>query len=774
MPVHREREHGLLGAPAPIRYSAAVAVTLVALLLKQRFAAYLEPTFILFYPAVMVAAVFGGLGPGLAATILSAFLSALWVLPSQHGAQPLDAADVVGLAAFTLMGGFMSLVAAVARRRARQLARFEREREFLAQLAAERERLDVTLRSIGDAVIATDQAARITIMNGVAEALTGWSTVDAVGRPLGEVFRIVAEGTREPAEDPVTRVLREGSVVGLANSSVLIARDGIERPIADSGAPIRDASGAIHGVVLVFRDQTAERHADRSRCEAEERLAQSEELYRTLFQLNPSGVILVDEDGAIRAFNDQASRQLGYDREQFGHLHIHDIDPAEPEPGLVRAHLARIAELGADEFEAAQRTRSGELRTVLVSARPVQVAGRRQFLAVWQDVTERRSLEQQLRQAQKLESVGRLAGGVAHDFNNILTVILSCTEALRRSSGLHDPDAIENVQEIAAAGERARDLTRQLLAFARKQVIAPVLLDLGEQVRSLQKMLVRLLGEDVELQVALEPGLWTVNADLSQVEQVLLNLAVNARDAMPTGGRLSIATRNRTVTDQDTLASEGLRPGDWVQLVVGDTGGGLTPEAQAHLFEPFFTTKDPGKGTGLGLATVYGIVTQAGGHIHVASEPGRGTTFELCFPRVLQAPAPAPSPRTPATTAGTESVLVVEDDPQVRSVIVRALTSEGYRVRAAANPREALELGPEHLTALKLLVTDVVMPGMDGHALATQLTSRHPRLKVLYLSGYSGDAISQRGVLDSGIEFLAKPFTRSNLLDKVRAVLDAG
>jgi PAS domain S-box-containing protein len=397
------------------------------------------------------------------------------------------------------------------------------------------------------------------------------------------------------------------------------------------------------------------------------------------------------------------------------------------------------------------------------------------------DITERKrveaalqeqvSLKEQVRQAQKLESVGRLAGGVAHDFNNLLTVVLGCVQALRDDASRGAPASAEIVDELRAAGERARDLTRQLLAFARRQVIMPVPLDLNAVVRGSEKLLRRVLGEDVELGVDLAPGLWTMRGDAGQLEQVLLNLAVNARDAMPRGGRLSIRTRN---VPGATGAAPGGR-GERVALVVEDSGAGMTPDVKAHLFEPFFTTKAPGEGTGLGLATVYGIVAQADGDVQVESEPGRGARFELRFPRASEPPAAiaAPAPPPEAARGGGERVLVVEDDAQVRDITVRALRSGGYATVVAENGREALALATEELARVDLVVTDVVMPGLDGRSLADALRRRRPELRVLYVSGYTEDAVVARGVLGTGLGFLPKPFTPAALLARVRAVLDA-
>ncbi len=385
----------------------------------------------------------------------------------------------------------------------------------------------------------------------------------------------------------------------------------------------------------------------------------------------------------------------------------------------------------------------------------------------------RASLEAQLRQAQKLESIGQLAGGIAHDFNNLLTVILSGAEALRLAGGEGSPPDPEIVEEIAGAGGRARDLTRQLLAFARRQVIAPVPLDLNAVVRGSEKLLRRVLGEDITLVANLQPALWSVRCDPGQIEQVILNLAVNARDAMPSGGTLILESSNFEVGEMYGELFPGMQPGPYVRLAVHDSGAGMSPEVKDHVFEPFFTTKPAGKGTGLGLATVYGIVTQSNGFIRVESEPTYGTTFEVLFPRIPDVAVPAEPPVLVTSRQGTETVLVVEDDPQVRAVTVRSLRAGGYVVVVANDGREALDVGAREGVPLHLLVTDVIMPGLDGRAVADELRRLHPKLRVLYVSGHAEEVIVKRGVLEPGIEFLAKPFTASSLLARVRAVLDA-
>jgi signal transduction histidine kinase/CheY-like chemotaxis protein len=376
-----------------------------------------------------------------------------------------------------------------------------------------------------------------------------------------------------------------------------------------------------------------------------------------------------------------------------------------------------------------------------------------------------------LAESQKLDGLGRLAGGIAHDFNNLLTVVLGCAEVLREDLRAGTVRA-EDVDEIRAAGERARDLTAQLLAFARRQVITPEPLDLNEVLRGTEKLLRRVLGEDVRLEPSLSAEVWPVRADRGQLEQVVLNLSVNARDAMPTGGRLAIETANVTVGAGGT--AQGIPPGDWVRLTVRDTGHGMTPEVRAHLFEPFFTTKPKGQGTGLGLATVYGIVKQSGGHVDVDSAEGAGTAVHVYLPRTAATAAPArPAPPPAATRGGSETVLVVEDDPHVREFTVRALRDGGYRVLVAPGGDAALETAAAEPSPIHLLLTDVVMPGVDGRALAERLARVRPALRVLYVSGYAESVIARHGVLAPGVDLLAKPFTPAALLGKVRAVLDA-
>ena len=394
------------------------------------------------------------------------------------------------------------------------------------------------------------------------------------------------------------------------------------------------------------------------------------------------------------------------------------------------------------------------------------------FVAVFDNITERKRLEAQLRQAQKMESVGRLAGGVAHDFNNLLTVMLS--NATLAKDGLPEGDpARDDLTEVEEAAKRAAVLTRQLLAFARRQVAEPRALDLNAVTLAMDKMLRRLIGEDVELVTLLAEGLGTVWADPGHIEQVLVNLAVNARDAMPDGGKLTIETSNVALDAEYATHHMGMTPGEYVLLAVSDTGHGMTPQVLEHVFEPFFTTKERAKGTGLGLSTCYGIVKQSGGWIWVYSEPGQGTTFKIYLPRI-QAQAEAFTPTVPAPLrGGSETILMVEDDDKVREVALRTLRERGYIVLEAANGWEALRAAEDKNAAIALLLTDIVMPHMGGRELVERLRTLRPEIKVLYTSGYAEQAIVHQGTLDRGVAFLPKPFDSTSLARKVREVLDA-
>jgi PAS domain S-box-containing protein len=392
------------------------------------------------------------------------------------------------------------------------------------------------------------------------------------------------------------------------------------------------------------------------------------------------------------------------------------------------------------------------------------------------DVTERQRLEEQLLQAQKMDAVGRLAGGVAHDFNNLLTAIIGSADLLRERLPDNHPERVE-ADEIRAAALRAADLTRQLLAFSRRQILAPQVLHLNRVVAGMNKMLRRLIGEDIEFRCVLTPELGAVRADPGQIEQVIMNLVVNARDAMPRGGTLTIETANVELDEAYGAEHVPVARGHHVLLSVSDTGVGMDGRTQARLFEPFFTTKAQGQGTGLGLSTVYGIVKQSGGYIWVFSELGRGSTFKVYLPRVAsetESPLAAQSqPRLPEVPGGRETLLIVEDQAEVRRLTEKVLKARGYTVLVAENGPEALRMAEQHAGPIDLLLTDVVMPQMSGREVGMLLGAVRPKLKVLYLSGYADESIVHRGVLEPGLAFLQKPFSPESLARKVREMLDA-
>ena len=511
---------------------------------------------------------------------------------------------------------------------------------------------------------------------------------------------------------------------------------------------------------------------DRKR--AEEQLQVSERNYRLLFETNPEAMLVYDHDTLrILAVNQVAMSRYGYSEQEFLSLTLRDIRPPEEQQRLDEELKNRPAG-GAVRSGVRHRTKDGRVLDVELVARPIEFAGRQARLVLARDVTAQRQLEEQLRQSQKMEAVGQLAGGIAHDFNNLLTAILGSTQLLLHGTPPDDRRR-EDMEEIRNAGLRAAELTRQLLAFSRRQVLTPKVLEVNAVVANMNRMVRRLIGDDIELVTALDPAAGAVNADPGQLEQVLLNLAVNARDAMPTGGRLTIESTHVTLTAEYAERRHRVPPGDYVCLAVTDTGTGMDEATQAHLFEPFFTTKDVGKGTGLGLATVYGIVKQSGGYIWVYSEVARGTTVKVYLPRVAgvaESAAAAPLAEPQELRGGSETVLLVEDADPVRALARKSLEACGYTVLDAADGPAALTLSTSHHGGIDVLVTDVVMPGMSGRELAERLAPARPHMKVLYTSGYTDDAMVRQGVLTAGVAFLQKPFVPETLARKVREVLD--
>jgi len=817
---------------------------------------------------------------------------------------------------------------------------------LLRQAQESEERFRMSVYSIGDGLIITDTDGNVTHMNPVAQQLTGWTEAEAEGRPCDEVFNIVNETSRKTVESPVRRVLQEGVVAGLANHTLLIARDGRERPVADSGAPIRHADGNVAGVVLVFRDQTEARDAAKL-------IEDNEAKLRHLVQNAPIGVFTTTTEGHFVDLNDAMATIMGYDnarqllkdnpnigqqfyvvperRQEFvnrlteeGQVQLFEAElinrnqrrvwislnaravlQDENRPFLIEGFAVDVTERKRREIEALRNTnRTSVLLKIL--GRPVSSVqelldyaleeillltkselgyiyhyneDRRQFTlnswskgvlqecaviapktvyaldktgiwgevvrqrkpiivndftalnplkkgtpeghvkirtflaapvfqddrivgtvgvankeggydgedvvqiqlltgSVWKEVARKKAEERQntlsgqLQQAQKMEAVGRLAGGIAHDFNNILQAMLGYSELLKENFS-KDKEAEDILGEVISEGRRAADLTNQLLAFARKQAINPRVININEAITNLLKMLKRLIGEDIELRWTPGENICLVKIDLSQLDQIMANLAVNARDAISGGGTLTVDTANAYLDEDYCSKNIGAACGNYVMLSVADDGCGMDAVTLEHIFEPFFTTKERGKGTGLGLATVYGIVKQNGGHISVSTEPRKGTCFRIYLPAYFDDTGTGIQNTRKVDTPpmGSETVMVVDDEePMLRSVQL-ILQSLGYKVLAALGSEKAAALSQSYDGDIHLLLTDVVMPKHSGRELQKMILAQRPGIKCIYMSGYTADIIADCGVLEEGVNFISKPFSRLDLAVKIREIL---
>ncbi len=525
------------------------------------------------------------------------------------------------------------------------------------------------------------------------------------------------------------------------------------------------------GVCILSLDQTAQRRTA-------EAMRRNDEVLRLLNDgLRDHAIYAIDPRGRVISWNSGAERLTGYSPdEMIGADFRRFYTPEDLAAGKPDALLVATLADGRVEDEGWRVRKDGTRfwANLVVSRLNDAEGGHAGYGMITRDLTEYRKLEQQYRQAQKMEAVGRLAGGIAHDFNSALSIVLSYCSLLIRELPATDPMRAD-LQEIEEAGKRAAGITKQLLAFSRRQNAEPQVLDLGDVMAGMERMLSRLAGEDIQVSVSVPSDVGRVVGDRNSIEQAIMNLAVNARDAMPDGGRLTIELAN--VDGDDARAREHLRASrvPHVRLAVSDTGIGMDRETQKHIFDPFFTTKEAGKGTGLGLFTVFGIVQQAGGSVAVHSEPGIGTTFDIYLPRTDRPVAASRPTATAAVTRprGSETILLVEDDDQVRAVARRILVQGGYRVLVARSGGDALLLSEEHPAAIDLLLTDVVMPQMGGGKLAARLAPLRPEMRVLFMSGYTDKAIVHLGVVEAGIDLLHKPFTPDSLLSRVRQVLDA-
>ena len=628
------------------------------------------------------------------------------------------------------------------------------------QIACAKRDWELTFDSVPDPVVVVNEECGIQRANRALAELVGLELSEIIGKHCYEVLH----RSDKPREDcPHQCLLKTGTE----------ARSDLEEPwlgkIFDlTTSPLRDSSGALKGSVNVLRDITA-------RQRAEEALRASEAQFRRFIENLPLGVYRSTPDGRVLMANPALLRMLGYDSWQ--ELAFRNVEGEGFEAGYPRSAFREQIEREGEArgLEAAWKRRDGSVIFVRESARAFRADDGRvlYYDGIVEDVTERRRLEEQLRQAQKMEAVGRLASGVAHDFNNLLTIIMGYSDLLLERVSL--PDGMRSpVKEIEKAADQAASLTRQLLAFTRKQVLQPHIVDLNSLLTNVDKMLRRMIGKNIELVTHLPSGLGRVNADPGQIEQVITNLAVHARDAMPQGGQLTLEAANVDLDSSYATCHESVLPDHYVMIAMSDTGMGMDAETQAHIFEPFFTTKGQGKGTGLGLATTYGIVKQSEGHIWVYSEPGKGTTFKVYLPRIDQAveviaPTNVPVDELPPSC---QTILLVEDEEVVRSSARKLLESRGYEVLEAKGANDALEIGGRYKKHIHLLLTDVVMPQMSGRELAEHLAPLHPETKVLYMSGYADHAVVQHGLLDPGTVFLQKPFTPDALTLKVREVLD--
>jgi len=742
----RRWRRGLVLRTMQLGFASIISCT--SLWLSVRFGEEVgSGVFPFLFPASVVSAWTGGMPGGILATIILALGAAHYHLPPA-GLAIASSTHVFALCAFILSGLLMA--------------------RLVGALQHSRDLMKCTLLSVGDGVIATDHRNKIQVINPLAEALTGWRKEEAFGKPLGQVLRALATTTDPNVEKLATLAMKERRVVALPEDAFLMPKSGNARPIDDSVAPIQSHMGDVVGAVIVFRDAAHRRRTEAALIEAEAR-------YREIFENAVVGMFQSTPDGHYLRVNQALATMHGYNSPQEmveGAIDIAHKEHADPTmrdafKDLVNEHEV----INALPLELSRR--DGTRLSTIVNARVVRDAeGRVLFYeGTQEDITERKRLQAQFEYAQKMEAVGRLAGGVAHDFNNILSVISGYSELAGQKAVTNRPIASE-IAQIKKAAARAARLTMQLLAFGRQLVIQPTVLDLNKAIDDLSPMLERLVGEDISISVNLSDELGLIVADHGQIEQILMNLAVNARDAMPVGGRIEIETANVILDKEYARQHPSAVSGPFIMLSFSDTGQGIDKSVLPKIFEPFFTTKEPGKGTGLGLATVYGIVKQSNGNIWVYSELGLGTNFKIYFPRVDLSETPTPPESQTASRRGTETILLVEDDRDIREVVSMMLEASGYKVIRAENTTAAVEVARTTPASIDLLLTDIIMPGMSGVELYDQVRVLRPGVKRLYMTGYAGSELGRRGLLESDAVVLQKPFDPNALFTSVRAVLD--
>jgi PAS domain S-box-containing protein len=637
-----------------------------------------------------------------------------------------------------------------------------------AQVETQRKRLDNIVATVPGVVWEAwgqpDQSSqRINFVSDYVESMLGYSVDECLSTPNFWLTIVHPDDREEAARNSAASFAAGGKHT---QEFRWITKDGRSVWVEANLVVVTDSEGSPIGLRGVNTDIT-------ERKRAEEALRESKERYRDLVENAHDIIYSHDLKGNYLSVNKAAEHITGYTREEALQLNMSQTLAPECADKATEMISRKLAGEDVTAYELEILAKDGRRVAIEVNSKlmyedgvPVAVQG------IARDVTERKLLEEQLRQSQKMEAIGQLAGGVAHDFNNLLTAINGYSSlALQR---VDDDSSIKPyLEEVRKAGDRAANLTRQLLAFGRKQILQPLALDLNSVVSDMNKMLRRLIGEDIALNAKLAPDLKKIKADPGQVEQVLINLVVNARDAMPTGGSLTIETANMSLDQEYASRHVGIQPGKYVMLAVSDTGTGMDEATRARIFEPFFTTKEKGKGTGLGLSTVYGIVQQSGGSIWVYSEPNQGTSFKVYLPELLSdGPADVVESARDEIVSGSETILLVEDEEVVRGLTTNILEGAGYHVIAAGGGAEAAKLCADRNEPIDLLLTDVVMPQTSGKAVAEQLTKMQPGLKVLFMSGYTDEAIVHHGVLDANVEFIQKPFTPAALSKKIRDVLD--
>jgi len=634
----------------------------------------------------------------------------------------------------------------------------DRTRKLQEAILGAKQEWELTFDAVPDIVLLLDEESCIARANRAAAERAGVGFSQMIGKPCKEVLQCW-DGL--PGECPQERIRQTGKE----------ERGEIEMPhcgkvFEATVSPLRERTGPIQGAVCVMRDITA-------RKQGEEALRQSEARYRGLFENARDAVFTMDLQGTITSFNKMGEAITGYTREEVFQMHFSQMVAPEYLAEATRSLEQALAGVEQHPLEIEIIRKDGRRVPLEVSQavfwRDQKPAG---FQGIARDLTARKKLEMQLMQAQKMEAIGRLAGGIAHDFNNMMNIIMGYSQLMLERLPPQDPQ-IRLVKECRKAGERAVSLTRQLLAFSRKQVLRPRVVNLNEVIPETEEMLRHLLGENIELETILDPALGRVKVDPGQMVQVIMNLVVNARDAMPQGGKIRIETENAEIDEAYVRMRPPMAPGRYVRLTVTDSGEGIDPEAQQHIFEPFFTTKM--HGTGLGLATVHGIVQQSGGFIWVYSEPGKGTSFKIYLPYTAERPAANQAELFPSRLPqGKEAILVVEDEEALRELTCEFLESGGYTALRANDGLAALQAMEKSATVIALVITDVVMPGMSGWELAQRLRQARPELKVIFVSGYSDEELSRQGALKRGVTLLEKPFTPKMLMEKVHEILTEG